>query len=230
MFESSYGVFLPAKEKPRCFGVFFHGYGANGKNLCSIGRYFPFMHCFFPHGLESFEGGLSGYQWFSLRSPWNASEPPLDFLEPLINQGAKKVVTHLEKTTPWLQECLKKNSHSASYDALKNEDIKSYPLVLGGFSQGAALAYHLGFHYLPTAAVMGFSGFYLLKNDPLFKPPTFWLHGRQDDVVSLDCQHRGIKNLQQYAIPLQHHSFSGGHSITDEAGKKASYYMQKLFC
>ena len=171
-------------EKARL--ILFHGYGANGENLAQCGHYFqkknPNLTIFIPNGHEHFEGdpGGKGRQWFSLAafSPDDliSSKGYSGTLQYAIERAAREVVKHFKEIIS-----------------------SSIPLILAGFSQGAALACHLGLFYIPCAAVLGFSGFYRIRTPPVLFPE-FWLyHGTQDNVIPLEAMELTYQDL------LSHH-------------------------
>jgi phospholipase/carboxylesterase len=78
------------------------------------------------------------------------------------------------------------------------EGIPSEQIILGGFSQGGALALHVGLSStLPLAAIFATAS-YLPKSTqlPLEKMPSAYLyHGKQDNVVSLSKAKKSYQRL-----------------------------------
>ncbi|ETZ04721.1 MULTISPECIES: alpha/beta hydrolase [Holospora] len=190
----------PQTEKARL--VFFHGYGANGENLTQCAEYFqkknPNITIIVPDGHEPFEGHLEGKgrQWFSL-SAFHSK----DLID---TQGYSST----------LQYAIERSARNVSkrFQFLIEDPL---PLILAGFSQGAALACHLGLFHMPCALVLGFSGFYRIRTVPVYFPD-FWLyHGKKDDVVPLEAMHLTYKDLfnnrlsvEQWIDPNAAHNIS----------------------
>ncbi len=103
---------------------------------------------------------------------------------------------------------------------LEKLDLERIPLfrtVLIGFSQGGAMALHVGCE-LPLAGVISCSGYsHLGWEPPSSRPPVLLLHGRQDDVVPAAAANELLDLLSRGANPCCLKTFSGGHSIPEEA-------------
>ena len=181
--------------------VLLHGLGANGADLMSIGQLWsqslPHTAFFAPDAPEPFmpfETG--GYRWFDLHDP-----DPQARIEGM-RQSAKLLKEFLE-------------------GLLEEFGLTHERLVLMGFSQGAAMALHVG----PREGhpVMGYSGgIFLQEPHPIFKQvPILLVHGTADEVLPLGY----MEEAQAY---LSHHGLEAltlicqglGHGI-DEAGLQA---------
>tara|TARA_B100000674_G_scaffold156489_1_gene124855 strand:+ start:1389 stop:2030 length:642 start_codon:yes stop_codon:yes gene_type:complete len=99
-------------------------------------------------------------------------------------------------------------------------DLESIPLsrtVLIGFSQGGAMALHVGCS-LPLAGVIGCSSYpHPQWLPPANRPPVLLLHGRNDDVVPLAAAERLQELLKPGSNACHLHTFCGGHTIPSEA-------------
>lgn len=109
--------------------------------------------------------------------------------------------------------------------------IASDKIILGGFSQGAAMALHTGLRYSePLAAIVALSGYLPLKND--FNEQTgsvnkntaiFMGHGMFDPIVPYGIGQETCKHLQQVGHAVEWHAYPIAHTvcpdeITDLAG------------
>lgn len=94
-------------------------------------------------------------------------------------------------------------------------------LILGGFSQGAALSLYLHLHASFAArAVLVFSGYLPLRQDtpPASDnaAPIFWGHGTYDDVLPLEYAQWGEEILQRQGYAVTRRDYPMGHSIVPE--------------
>ena len=101
-------------------------------------------------------------------------------------------------------------------------DLEAIPLsktVLIGFSQGGAMALHVGCN-LPLAGVISCSGYpHPEWNPPLARPPVLLLHGRNDEVVPVAAADRLLELLRPGAKECSLKTFAGGHTIPLDAQK-----------
>jgi phospholipase/carboxylesterase len=99
-------------------------------------------------------------------------------------------------------------------------DLGRIPLsrtVLIGFSQGGAMALHVGCN-LPLAGVISCSGYpHPGWKPPATRPPVLLLHGQQDDVVPAAAANKLLELLRPGANPCCLKTFPGGHGIPEEA-------------
>ena len=99
-------------------------------------------------------------------------------------------------------------------------DLETIPLsrtILIGFSQGGAMALHVGCS-LPLAGVIGCSAYpHPQWEPPANRPPVLLLHGRNDDVVPFSAAEKLLELLKPGSNACQLNTFSGGHTIPIEA-------------
>lgn len=193
-------------SSPKALVVLFHGYGSNGNNLLPLAEIFdlPRFFFWFPQGNERCESHQSGRQWFSL-------------------QG-------IESARDWTSETLLQRLEKASQLFIQSlqEGIGSFtgPIFVGGFSQGAALAYHVGLFGMPVAGILGFSGFYTLRQAPRFRPPLFWCHGDRDEVVPFAKMEEAEVSFAQYGLSFTKCVIpNGGHSIDNRGIQQARLFL-----
>nr|WP_114993654.1 dienelactone hydrolase family protein [Synechococcus sp. UW179A] len=95
-------------------------------------------------------------------------------------------------------------------------DLETIPLsktVLIGFSQGGAMALHVGCN-LPLAGVISCSGYpHPGWQPPSNRPPVLLLHGRNDDVVPAAAAEKLLELLGSGSSECSLKTFAGGHSI-----------------
>ena len=99
-------------------------------------------------------------------------------------------------------------------------DLARIPLsrtVLIGFSQGGAMALHVGCS-LPLAGVIGCSAYpHPEWRPPTNRPPVLLLHGIHDDVVPAAAAEKLLALLKSGSNACHLATFSGGHTIPVEA-------------
>ena len=101
-------------------------------------------------------------------------------------------------------------------------DLEAIPLsktVLIGFSQGGAMALHVGCN-MPLAGVISCSGYpHPEWKPPSTRPPVLLLHGRNDEVVPAAAADRLLELLRPGANECSLKTFAGGHTIPLDAQK-----------
>ena len=178
--------------------VLLHGLGANGEDLMSIGRMWgsslPSTAFFAPDAPEPYMPFETGsYRWFDLHNSDTAA-----------------------REAGMLKSCERLNEF---LDGLLEEfNLTNDRLVLMGFSQGAAMALHVG----PRRGnpVMGYSGgIFLQEPTPAFKEvPILLVHGTADEILPLDYMNQAQDYLLTQGLKPQTLICPGlGHGI-DEAG------------
>lgn len=100
--------------------------------------------------------------------------------------------------------------------------IPASNIVLAGFSQGGAIALHVGLRYPQTlAGIMSLSA-YMLFPDKLqaehsqanAKTPLFIAHGTQDPMVPFFLGEATRKDLENAGWPVEWHSYPIPHSVS----------------
>ena len=103
------------------------------------------------------------------------------------------------------------------------------PVVVVGFSQGAAMALEAAIA-MPVAAVLAFSGY----PHPDWQPelqnlaPIFLAHGRKDQVVPLTAYEEICRRLKAAGVSPSCYLFNGEHSIPPEALAAAAEFLRGL--
>jgi phospholipase/carboxylesterase len=106
--------------------------------------------------------------------------------------------------------------------------------VIGGFSQGAMLTCDAVLHTdYPFAGLVQLSGNLLAKEvwTPLMPKhrglPVFQSHGTQDDVLPNIGAERLRDALTQAGLPVEWHSFRGGHEIPEVVLRRMGTFIMK---
>ncbi|MDR7927770.1 alpha/beta fold hydrolase [Acidithiobacillus thiooxidans] len=99
----------------------------------------------------------------------------------------------------------------------EQQQAGTQPLILGGFSQGGAMALYLAFHHAcPAAAVLAFSAYLPLRQtlpQSAQVTPIFWGHGRSDTVLPLEYMEIARDIMGSLGYGLSTHIYPMDHSI-----------------
>ena len=200
----------PLAGSARRLIVLIHGYGADGKDLISLGQQwqvqFPDAAFAAPNAPEAAPGSPTGKQWF-----------PLSRLDPVETQ------TGVEMAAPGLEAFL---------DAeLAAQKVTPENLVLLGFSQGAMMALHVGLRrQVAPAAILDYSGLLATRiPQPAAGgtyPPVFLSHGDSDTVVPAQMMFIALGAMQQAGVPVDAHlARSTGHGIDPESLELGAQFL-----
>lgn len=178
--------------KPDSIVVLIHGYGANGKDLLSLGSAWapllPNTLFVAPDGVEQSELNPLGNQWFSL-GDWNPAQK-------LTKAQIAQMVSDIQTLTPAFNQYLD--------ELLKTHGLPPEKLALVGFSQGAMVALHIGLHRPLCAGVIAYSGAFL--EDPtetkIARPPVLLIHGMDDQLLSPTFSKLAEGHLQHHRVPV----------------------------
>lgn len=180
--------------------VFLHGYGSAGAALMSFADYWqssmPNVAFVAPDGPQATKDG--GFQWIGKR-PGN---------DPRLYDDAVEV-------SPVL--------HSFIDAELARENLDASRLALVGFSQGTAMALHLGLRReTAPAAVLGYAGGLVgadkLQDEITSKPPVMLVHGEQDALAPVYGMMASVKALTEAGIVCQGVPIPNlGHEVNADA-------------
>ena len=195
--------------------VLLHGYGSDGNDLIGLAPHWqpilPDALFVSPNAPEMCEQSAFGFQWFDISFDGD--------------RLAKRQMGVVQ-ARPVLVEFLN--------DLWSQTGIAPEQTVLGGFSQGAMMALHVGLS-LPQRlmGIIGFSGAFLppegFGSDQLAKPPVCLVHGDLDDVV--DPQHSADADLalREAGVAVSYHVSRGTrHGIAPDGLEFASAFLRKL--
>ncbi len=126
---------------------------------------------------------------------------------------------------------------SALIDRQVELGISASNIVLAGFSQGGAMALHVGLRYPKTlAGIMSLSA-YMLFPDRLqtehseanARTPVFIGHGTQDPMVPFFLGEAARKDLENSGWPVQWHSYPIPHSVSQPEIMDIGRWLLSLF-
>jgi phospholipase/carboxylesterase len=167
--------------------VMLHGWGADARDLYPLGAVL----------------NLPNYQWRFVNAPFPHPQNP---------QG--RAWYDLENQN---FEGLPQARQSLRDYLLGLETETGIPLsrtVLGGFSQGGAMALDLGLT-LPLAKIFSLSGYlhFQPESQPQEIAPILLVHGSQDMVVPVRMARQAQAELQMIGATVQYQEFPMGHEI-----------------
>jgi len=208
-------------DQPECSVIWLHGLGADGHDFEPIVPYLGLspatsVRFIFPHALMrpvTVNGGAVMRAWY-------------DIIEISTSKGQDEAGI----------------KHSASkINALIDHEIKrgipASKIILAGFSQGGAMALHVGFRYPQRlAGIMALSAYLLfperLENENVeanSETPVFLAHGTQDPVVPFFLGQAVQSELAAGQWPVEWHSYPIPHSVSPEEIADIGLWMQGRF-
>ena len=112
-------------------------------------------------------------------------------------------------------------------------------MIIGGFSQGGAVALLAAYHRriegkVPFAGCVCLSGWLTLKDelkvtDQVAKStPLFWGHGQFDDKVLFEQQSHGVKKLESVGVDVTHKTYPIGHSSDNDEIEAMAEFVEKI--
>lgn len=120
----------------------------------------------------------------------------------------------------------------------KDMGIPPNRVVVGGFSQGGAVALLAAYHRrtqgkVPFAGCVCLSGWLTLKDDLAVtedvaaKTPLFWGHGQFDDKVLFEQQAHGVNELRNHGVDVSDSSYPMGHSSHPQETEAMAEFIEK---
>lgn len=193
--------------------IFLHGLGDTPAGWSSLENQLPQidsnlsnLHYVFPPAGEiplTINGGMRMPGWF-------------DLFDWPIGVGAKNDEEGLKRSVEQIQDCVKD---------LEAKGLTKDRIVIGGFSQGGAVALRAVYHSSENsdssgsgsgyAACVNLSGWLTFEetNQVSDQIPLFWGHGSFDDKVLFEQQAHGVNKLLELGVKeVKDSSYSVGHS------------------
>lgn len=195
--------------------VLLHGYGSDGNDLIGLAPHWqsvlPGAMFVAPHAPVGTEMG--GFQWFAI-----------DWTGDRVASRQSGVLA----ARPVVEEFLT--------DLWAQTGIAPERTLLGGFSQGAMMALHVG-TALPRSqqlmGIVGFSGAYLppeaFGTGTLAQPPVCLVHGDCDDVVDPNLSAEAKAMLADAGFDVSYHVSRGvGHGIAPDGLGFATDFIERV--
>lgn len=193
--------------------ILLHGIGADGNDLIGLAPYYqmvmPDALIITPNAPFRFDMAPFGYQWFSIRD--------LETIPRI--EGVREAAPAL----------------NAFIDSeLGRLGLAEDRLILGGFSQGAMMALHVGLRRAkPAAAIVSHSGMLIgaetLAAEISVRPPVLLTHGAADDVVPPASLPAAKAALEAAGVPVQAELVQGlGHGIDETTVRAALRFLAEV--
>jgi phospholipase/carboxylesterase len=180
--------------------VILHGWGANAPDAASFAAAMklPQINLYLPEGPFPHPYSDDGRMWYGLPEPLSAFSFAADIAaQPELQTSRQQLLEFLQGLPA-------------------QTGIPLDRTILGGFSQGGAMAFDLGVD-LPLAGLMGLSGYLhkSLDNITSQTQPILMVHGQQDPVVPFAASIGAKERLERSGATVTHQAFDGmGHEIS----------------
>ncbi len=203
---------------PQSLVVILHGWGANAEDVLGLADYLELPGCqlVFPDAPLPHPFNPVGKMWYEL--PLDATGFPdrAAFRATAMNQRPD-----LRASRQLLLDFLRSLSATTG--------IPLHRTILGGFSQGGAMALDVGWS-LPLAGLFSLSGYLHAPVAPLGSavPPLLMVHGRQDLVVPLAASHEARDRLLAAGAQIDYQEFDMGHEIQLAALKSLCDFVNQI--
>jgi predicted esterase len=122
----------------------------------------------------------------------------------------------------------------AVVEKLQKDGIDKSRIVVGGFSQGGAIALLSAYRASkPFAGCVALSGWLTLKNDlniaeETKTTPLFWGHGKYDDKVLFEQQAHGVDILKNKAVNVIAKVYPVGHSSDEQEMEDLAEFLDSV--
>lgn len=143
----------------------------------------------------------------------------------------------LDRTALQDEEGIRRAQQSIN-QLISNEQAQGIPssnIVLGGFSQGGAMALFTGIHFSENlAGIFGLSTYLpskaLQETTPAIntQTPVFMAHGQHDPVVGYDLGQASCQRLQQLGCQVEWRSYPMPHSVCPQEIYDLSQWLKKV--
>lgn len=190
-----YLEFASSSQPPQGLVIFLHGWGANAPDLYPLAETLnlPEYQFIFPNAPFAHPEVPGGLMWYGL-----------DFNNPeKMFSDSQRIQVSYEKLKAFLEGLSQQTG------------VPLEKIVLAGFSQGGAMALHVGLT-LPFAGLIGLSGYLHSEVECSYEPPVFLFHGRFDPMVPLEKGKQARDELQKQGIAVTYEEFDMAHQIIPE--------------
>lgn len=189
--------------------VFLHGLGDTPAGWAALKMQMPAIEWVFPAAPISsvtINGGAQMTSWF-------------DVLDWPIGLSARNDVEGMKESVALIHKEL---------EGLEARGVPASAIVLGGFSQGGAVAMSAAFSYKSRlAGCICLSG-WLFEQDIQGGPPVFWGHGQFDNIVLPEQQEAGVEILKKAGIDVTSKAYPTTHSSHPDEIADMAAFLHKL--
>ena len=208
-------------ENPQLTILWMHGLGADGHDFAPIvpqleSQLNAPVKFIFPHAPVrpvTLNGGMSMPAWYDIKSIGTTRDVSMDDME----ESRKQI--------------------EAFIDAERSTGMRADQILLVGFSQGGAVAYHTGLRYsAPLAGIIALSGYIPVPSDDGSgypeankSMPILVGHGTRDPVVPLVLAEQAMEHLKQQGFSCAYKTYGMEHSVCAEEIDDIATFINELF-
>jgi phospholipase/carboxylesterase len=212
-------VVEPKGVQPLASVIFLHGLGANGHDFEPVARQLmPVLplRWILPNAEPipvTINGGMEMPAWYDLTDL--SKSDGADFL----SAGHSRDYAH-------------------ELIALEHRRDENLPIVLGGFSQGGAIALFSGFDSpVPLKGLIALSSYLLAREgesglpadfDGAKAPPVFMGHGEWDDVVPPELAEASHATLVAAGVNVEWHTYPMPHSVCPQQLQDMVFWLMRV--
>jgi phospholipase/carboxylesterase len=199
--------------------IWMHGLGASNHDFDDVVPLLelPDVRFVFPAAPEqpvTINGGMVMPSWYDILS---FQDPPLREDEASVRSSAKLVSAVIQREI--------------------DRGVPAERIVLMGFSQGGAMALHVGLRFTERlAGIAVLSGYLLLprgleteRQQANSQTPILFCHGKFDQVVPLPLGQAGFEAVKSVGVPSEFHSFAMEHSLCMPEVQVLKTWLQERF-
>jgi phospholipase/carboxylesterase len=206
---------------PRAAVIWMHGLGADGYDFVdippvlrlpdSLAVRFVFPHA--PMQPVTINGGMVMRAWYDVRHDAGARRED----EAGVRASQQRIEALIARETA--------------------RGIPAERLILAGFSQGGAMALHVGLRYAERLAGIMALSCYLPLADALAtgaaaanrEVPIFWAHGVHDPMIPLAMAELGQRQVAGLGYPIEWHQYAIPHSVSPEEIADVARWLGRVF-
>jgi len=213
-------ITIETAPNPQASVIWLHGLGADGHDFESIVPQLDLpkdlaIRFIFPHAPSmpvSLNGGYIMPAWYDIKQNDLGRQHDRQGIE----QSARSIQLLIE------QEQMR--------------GIANNRIILAGFSQGAAMALHVGLRQSDKlAGIMVLSGYLLLAEETAnwqentTSTPIFMAHGKHDPVVDYNLGQDSCRQLESHHYNVEWHSYPMQHSVCIEEIQDIGQWIKAVF-
>ncbi|MBA2655210.1 MAG: carboxylesterase [Gammaproteobacteria bacterium] len=213
-------VEVNTNQSPDSSVIWLHGLGADGHDFEGIvpelelpqnlGVRFIFPHA--PIQPVSVNGGYPMRAWFDIFG---------------LHETARQDEPGIRKSLELVGDLI---------DSIIEKGVPSERIIVGGFSQGGAIALHLGLRYpKKLAGVIGLSTYLPLTDQMMGErqtinaaTPIFLAHGKQDTLVPYTIGQSAYDKLASLGYSVSWHDYEIAHTVNKEEAQDLGKWIQKV--
>jgi phospholipase/carboxylesterase len=207
-------------ENPQLTIIWMHGLGADGHDFAPIvpqleAQLKAAVKFIFPHAPVrpvTLNNGMSMPAWYDIKSIGTTRDVSMDDME------------------------VSRKQIEAFIDAERSTGMRDDQILLVGFSQGGAVAFHTGLrHATPLAGIISLSGYipvpcetgseYPAENKTL---PTLVCHGTRDQVVPPILADQALEHLKEQGFSYTYKKYEMEHSVCPEEMDDIATFINQL--